>query len=188
MNKNVKKIMSLLLSLSMVIAILSTPVSAMNTYDQQVDILSNNVGEGTIVIDLTQGEKVIIDPSNFEVINTNTRAINLPYSGGIAFSTNVEVYSPIFITNFDTGNSQLKFAPSNFDGSKKIDITLYTHSIYDGANVYTAHELGKLTFNSLISYRILFSGTAVTGIDKVYLGFTPHSDCATSFDYTLSIT
>ena len=188
MKKIIKKMISVCISMTMIVSLIPAIVSAESVesvpFNQQ-----NQSDEGIIIVDLSEGTMVVIDPNDFEYVNLNMRNVSLPYNGGIAFGsgTTAEVNTPIFDTYFSNSTSQLKFAPSNFVGDKTIDITLYTHTAGTSANDYTAHELGKLSFNILVSYRILFTGSSVTQTDKLYLGFIPHSDCATSFDYTLSI-
>lgn len=146
--------------------------------------------EQTIIVDLSQGTVVTLEPSDIETMSENARSSLFLYSGNVNFGTSKNsVYSPVLVTPFSSGSNKLKFKPSNFDSNSnhQIDVTLYTHFSWGSANEYTSNELGILRFNVLSSYKILFSGTAASDIDKVYLEFTPHDDCAKSFSYELSI-
>ncbi len=172
--------------MAMSFTLVGTTVSA---YDVNSAALVQGTNlEQTIIVDLSQGTVVTVDSSELERINANSRSSLLLCTGDVSFNTSGNsVNSPIFVTPFETGDTNLKFKPSDFVGEKKIDVTLYTHIGETDANLFTANNLGKLTFNAVVSYRILFTGTAASGIDYAYLKFTPHSDCATSFSYEVSL-
>lgn len=181
-----KKIISTIISIAMSFAILGTTVSAYESTDAVSE--QENGSEQTIVIDPTQGTKVTVDMSDLDEMGISAYSELLLYTSSVDFgSSSSSVNTPVLVTPFETGSNKLKFTPSDFEGDKKIDVTLYTHFSWDNSSTWTSHELGKLTFSWIVTYKILFSGTAASDVDKVYLEFTPHSDCAKSFSYKVSI-
>lgn len=186
MRKTIKQLLAFGISAAIAVSAAAVSVSACGT--AQLSAQSYSDAEGTITVDLSKGTTVTVDTSDLPSMNAVPFSSLLLYTGSVNFGTSGNtVKSPVLTTPFDSENDQLKFKPSNFSGDKKIDITLYTHFNGDSSSTYTSHELGKLTFSALVSYRILFSGSAASNIDKVYLVFTPHDDCATSFSYEVSL-